>query len=100
MRGRRMGQVESALLNADVNLDEAGQHSWQDRQFLYVKEQGVKVRMCSDCTRFYFTDKGKVQSLGADYAMLTFVLCPSCVEGNNECNRLYKAHFGWKKEQQ
>ncbi len=86
-------EVEAELQNTDAPVYEDDNIGFPDYAFLFAMERSLRFFMCQACVDFYFNDYGKVAGIGGGYKMLTLVLCPSCVVGNNGLRRFARDNF-------
>ncbi len=93
-RDRRKTQSINELKQSGVQLDPSVKCPFEERKYLYLGPRGdLHFYMCPVCVEFYMNDRSKVTELGSGFEMVTAVLCPNCVRGNNEMNAARKELF-------
>lgn len=96
-------RVKEAIANdGDVEYEPGSNKSRTNWPWLFTIEKALRFSLCDNCVKMYLADEKKVNELDGGYIMVTMVLCPKCIDGNNDAKRAYKNAFGkqWSKSTQ
>lgn len=92
-KNTRYQAVRGLLQEAGMDIEGPDSVPFEQQWQLFALDKCLRFYLCSDCIQFYINDFAKVLQLGGGYRMLTLVLCPQCVIGNNQVKSTTKMHF-------
>jgi hypothetical protein len=93
-------RVKEALANdGEVEYEIGSNKNRSNWPWLWTIEKGLRFSLCDNCVKLYLKDEKKVTELESNYIMVSLVMCPKCIDGNNNAKRAYKEAFGkpWNK---